>query len=147
MSKLKPLAIASALKESQRMSKLKPLAIASAMLFCCYSVALAQRQPGQPTDAEACAACGSCGAGMGVIILIPIVYFALNVALLVWVARDAKSRGMDSAVLWMALVMFTSVIGLIIYIFSRPQGILMQCPSCGNNRLQVSAKCPHCGNA
>jgi len=128
------------------MSKLKPLAIAPAgMLFCCHSVALAHRQ----SDAEACATCGSCGAcgvGMGVIILIPIVYFALNIALLVWVARDAKSRGMDSAVLWMALVMFTSVIGLIIYIFSRPQGILMQCPSCGNNRLQASAKCPHCGN-
>jgi hypothetical protein len=128
------------------MSGLKPLGIASVMLFCGYSVALALRQPGQPSDAEACAACGTCGVGMGVIIIIPIVYFALNIALLVWVARDAKSRGMDSAVLWMALVMFTSVIGLIIYIFSRPQGSLMQCISCGNNRLQASAKCPHCGN-
>jgi len=54
---------------------------------------------------------------------------------------------MDSAVIWMILVMFTSVIGLIIYIFSRPQGNLIQCPHCNNNRLQASVKCPHCGNA
>jgi uncharacterized membrane protein YhaH (DUF805 family) len=108
--------------------------------------ALAQRTRG-PGDAETCAACGTCGAGMGMIILIPLVILALNIALLVWVARDAKSRGMDSAVLWMVLVMFTSVIGLIIYIFSRPQGNLVQCPTCHNNRLQAGAKCPHCGNA
>jgi predicted RNA-binding Zn-ribbon protein involved in translation (DUF1610 family) len=54
---------------------------------------------------------------------------------------------MDSAVIWMILVMFTSVLGLIIYIFSRPQGNLIRCPSCNNQRLQASAKCPHCGNA
>ncbi len=81
------------------------------------------------------------------LIVIPIVILALNIALLVWVARDAKSRGMDSAVLWMVLVMFTSVIGLVIYILSRPQGNLEKCKSCNNNRLQASAKCPHCGNA
>jgi uncharacterized membrane protein YhaH (DUF805 family) len=79
-------------------------------------------------------------------IAIPIAILALNIALLVWVARDAKARGMDNAVLWMILVMFTSVIGLIIYIFSRPQGNLVPCVSCHNQRLQSSAKCPHCGN-
>jgi uncharacterized OB-fold protein len=51
---------------------------------------------------------------------------------------------MDSAVLWMILVMFTSVIGLILYIFSRPQGAVVRCRNCGNNRLQASMKCPHC---
>jgi hypothetical protein len=110
------------------------------------TVAAAQN-PGGPSDAQACAACGSCGTGMGMIVLVPIVFFALNIALLVWVARDAKSRGMDSSVLWMVLVMFTSVIGLVIYIFSRPQGSLETCDSCGNKRLQTSALCPHCGNA
>jgi len=79
-------------------------------------------------------------------IVIPIAIFALNIALLVWVARDAKARGMDSAVLWMVLVMFTSVIGLIIYMFSRPQGNLVQCQHCQNKRLQASTRCPHCGN-
>ncbi len=105
---------------------------------------MGQQPPREPSGPEACAACGTCG---GVLIGIPIVFIALNIALLVWVARDAKARGMDSAVLWMVLVMFTSVIGLIIYIFSRPQGNVVQCQHCGNKRLQVGARCPHCGNA
>lgn len=103
--------------------------------------------PSQPSDAEACAACGTCGAGAGMMIMIPIAFIALNIALLVWVARDAKARGMDNAVLWMVLVMFTSFVGLIIYIFARPQGSLEKCPSCGNNRLAGIAKCPYCGNS
>jgi hypothetical protein len=97
-------------------------------------------------DAGACAGCGICGGSLVVMVLIPIVILGLNIALLVWVARDAKARGMDSAVLWMILVMFTSVLGLLIYVLSRPQGNLVRCQSCGNNRLQASAKCPHCGN-
>lgn len=80
-------------------------------------------------------------------IIIILGLIALNIALLVWVARDAKSRGMDSSVLWMVLVMFTGILGLIIYIFSRPQGNLIPCAHCQNKRLQASAKCPHCGNA
>ena len=89
------------------------------------------------------AACGCLGF-MGFII---IGIIALNIALLVWVARDAKNRGMDSSVLWMLLVMFTGIIGLIIYLFSRPQGNVVPCAHCGNKRLQASVKCPHCGNA
>jgi hypothetical protein len=129
------------------MNRLKCLTFAVVNLLLLCGVAMAQR-PGQPDDgAAACAACGSCGVGIGVIIAIVVGIIALNIALLVWVARDAKSRGMDSAVIWMVLVMFTGVIGLVIYIFSRPQGNLVQCQSCGNKRLEASAKCPHCGNA
>ena len=76
-----------------------------------------------------------------------VVFIVLNIALLIWVARDAKSRGMDSSVLWMFLVMFTSVIGLVIYLFSRPQGELVRCASCRGKRLRASAVCPHCHNA
>jgi hypothetical protein len=94
--------------------------------------------------AAACAACGGCGVvGIGIVLAA----IALNIALLIWVARDAKSRGMDSAVLWMLLVAFTGPIGLLIYFFSRPQGQIGRCPHCGNARLVASAKCPHCGNA
>jgi hypothetical protein len=80
-------------------------------------------------------------------LFIIIAVIALNIALMVWVARDAKSRGMDSSVIWMILVMFTSLLGLFIYVFSRPQGNLIQCAHCHNKRLQASAKCPHCDNA
>jgi ABC-type tungstate transport system substrate-binding protein len=94
-------------------------------------------------DASPLVACGCLGfAGVLVVAII-----ALNIALLIWVARDAKSRGMDNSVLWMVLVMLTGIIGLIIYLFVRPQGNLMSCAHCGNKRLQVSAKCPHCGNS
>ncbi len=111
----------------------------SALVLCCPSVfALAQRDNGA-AGAAGCFACSS------FVIFIVVAVFVLNIALLVWVARDAKARGMDSAILWMLLVMFTGIIGLVIYLFVRPQGNMMQCPNCQNKRLQASVKCPHCG--
>jgi hypothetical protein len=100
---------------------------------------------GRDPGAGAAAAMGCLGCGGTLFVLVAIL--AIDIALLVWVARDAKSRGMDSAVLWMLLVMCTSVVGLVIYLLSRPQGTLVTCPHCSNTRLQASAKCPHCGNA
>src|SRR5882724_8227418 len=88
-------------------------------------------------DAGAAEACGCLGV-FGFVIVAVVV---LNFALLVWVARDAKARGMDSSILWMLLVMFTTVIGLAIYLFARPQGEVVACAHCRNKRLQVSAKC------
>ncbi len=93
--------------------------------------------------AGAASACGCLGFFGFVVVAIVV----LHIAILVWVARDAKARGMDSAVLWMILVMFTGLIGLIIYLLARPQGNVVPCAHCGNKRLQVGVKCPHCGNA
>ncbi len=80
-------------------------------------------------------------------IVLPIVAFflilAVNIAILFWVAKDAKSRGMDGA-MWIFLVLFTGLLGLAIYLFSRPQGMLVQCDNCGNNRMEAATKCPHC---
>lgn len=113
---------------------------ASVTLMTPLFLGAAQREPNPAAAAGGCAVCSG-------FLMIPIIIIALNIALLVWVARDAKARGMDSSVIWMILVMFTSVIGLIIYISSRPQGNLIRCPNCSNNRLQASVKCPHCGAA
>jgi len=134
------------------MNRLRALAFSSSIFLVPVGNAWAQqRRTSQPSDAEACAACGSCLGGVGIMALLPVIFavavIALNIALLVWVARDAKARGMDSSVLWMALVMFTGLIGLVIYLFSRPQGNLVPCQECGNKRLQASARCPNCGNA
>jgi len=96
-----------------------------------------------PGDAEVATGCAVCGG----FLMIPVIIFILNIALLIWVARDAKARGMDGSAIWMILVLFTSIIGLILYIFSRPSGNLVPCQKCQNSRLEVSAKCPHCGNA
>jgi amino acid transporter len=92
--------------------------------------------------AAGCAACGGCGSGL---IILAIAWIAFCIALLVFVARDAKARGMDSSVLWMLLVLFLGIIGLVIYLLARPKGNLIPCPNCGNKRLQASVKCPHCG--
>ena len=87
------------------------------------------------------AGCGACG----MLLFIPVVVIALNIALLIWVAKDAKSRGMDNGPMWMLLVLCMSVIGLILYLHARPVGVLMGCRNCGNQRLQMSVRCPHCG--
>ena len=87
------------------------------------------------------AGCAACSFGLA----IPIVILALDVLLLVWVARDAKARGLDNGILWMLLVFFTSFVGLIIYLLARPQGNLVECPNCHNKKLQAAVRCPHCG--
>jgi hypothetical protein len=98
----------------------------------------------EPTAAAAKAVAGVACCGTFTLMLLALV--ALSIALLVWVARDAKARGMDGAVIWMLVVFFTSVIGLVVYLFSRPQGYLKVCAHCGNKRLEASKTCPHCGN-
>lgn len=102
-----------------------------------------QQREAEEAAEQACAVCG----GSVVFLIVGILgLIALNIAILIWVARDSKNRGMDSSVLWMFLVMFTGIIGLVIYMFSRPQGQMAQCPSCNGKRLAASAKCPHCQN-
>lgn len=93
------------------------------------------------------AACAACGAGIGFFLFVIIGLFVLNVAILVWVAKDAKARNMGSSVGWLILVLFLGPLGLVIYLLSRPKGNLVQCPRCKNKRLESSAACPHCGNA
>jgi hypothetical protein len=84
---------------------------------------------------------------LGLLGIFMVAILALNIALLLWVARDAKSRGMDNSIQWMVLVMLTGLIGLIIYLCVRPTGNPVACAHCGNKRLQGSATCPHCGKA
>ena len=98
-------------------------------------------------DYDDAAAAGVCAMMSGVLIMIPIVFIAVNIAMIVWVAKDSKARGMDNSIVWMLLVLFTSVIGLIIYILTRPKGDKVACSNCGNMRLASLTKCPHCGAA
>jgi len=92
-------------------------------------------------------ALGACGTLCGSFIFIVIAIFVLNIALLVWVAKDAKNRGMGSSVGWIFLILFTGIIGLIIYLFSRPKGELVICDVCKNKKFRVQKICPHCGNS
>ncbi len=97
--------------------------VAVAVLLLVFVGDLFAFQPSPDAQAGACGtACASCGGFVFVVIFLIVALIVLHIALLVWVARDAKSRGMDGAVIWMALVMFIGLIGLLIYLFSRPQG-------------------------
>ena len=101
----------------------------------------------QTTPGEDLVPCGAATAFCGSFIFIIIAIFVLNIALLVWVAKDAKNRGMGNSVGWIFLILFTGVIGLIIYLFSRPEGELIICEVCRNKKFKVARVCPHCGRS
>lgn len=77
----------------------------------------------------------------GLIVVASIVFYIL---LLIWIARDAKNRGVENPALWVILVFLLGLIGLIVYLCIRPSGVMGLCPHCNQKRLIVLAKCPHC---
>ena len=103
-------------------------------------------------DGDAGAACGALGCGVFAIvyILILLVMLAAAVGLIVfivkWIKRDATVRGMPNAdtIKWFGLL---GLLGLLIYVLQRPQGNVLPCPSCGQQRMQGLPVCPHCGRA
>lgn len=123
----------------------------AAFLSLCLTVVaspvllLAQNR-GEEAAANAAAA-GGCLACGGFFFLFFIAIVALNIALLVWVYRDANNRGMDNAVIWLVVVLLIGPLGAVIYLLARTKGNLTVCSNCQGKRLDVSAKCPHCGNA
>ncbi len=56
--------------------------------------------------------------GLGLICLIPIIYFVIGIILCIWVYRDAEARGMNG-VMWLLIVLLIGIIGLIIYLVVR----------------------------
>lgn len=103
-------------------------------------LAQAEATPADTGSAAAGLIGGTCGC------VFFLVMIAIWIALALWVYKDAKSRGMDNAVLLTIVTVITGFLGLIIYLLMRPKGTLVVCPSCQKKRLEGSAKCPHCGN-
>jgi len=68
----------------------------------------------------------------------------LNIALLVWVIKDAQNRG-ASAGAWVFIVFLFGLLGLLAYLVARPQGKLVDCPNCGRKKPIRDQVCPHCG--
>jgi putative component of membrane protein insertase Oxa1/YidC/SpoIIIJ protein YidD len=106
---------------------------------------LMQRRAGDEAAAATC--CASMGFLGVLVIFFVVAFFAVGIYLLVWVAKDAKSRGVDNPVVWMVLVLITGVIGLVIYLAVRPSGNLIPCAHCPNKKLPYARVCPHCGQA
>jgi hypothetical protein len=69
-----------------------------------------------------------------------------DVLILVWVVKDARARGADGAA-WLIVILLAHVVGLVVYLASRPAGPLVRCPNCGNKRLDYLRSCPTCQHA
>ena len=95
---------------------------APALLLLSAAAVFAQETP-TPEDtaspsAAAAGALAACGMGM---LLIPLIILAINIALMIWVGKDAKARGMENHVLWMVLTFFLGILGWVIYLLVRPK--------------------------
>ena len=62
-----------------------------------------------------------------------------------WVYVDGTERGVRRARLFAFLTVISSLIGLVVYLISRPEnGKTLTCPGCGRE-VNGGAFCPHCG--
>ena len=88
------------------------------------------------------------------VFLIPLLWFVVGLLILVFVYRDAESRGMNGA-LWAIIVFFLSLLGLLLYLIVRSpqQGTTLNrlitrvCPKCGQVLNEEAKFCPRCGKA
>src|SRR5579871_6572213 len=79
-------------------------------------------------------------AGIGFMAFLCIFFLAIAwlvgvILALIYVAKDSRSRGQDSGPMWIIVLLLTGVIGLLIYLASRPAGALIVCHHCHNKRL------------
>ncbi len=69
----------------------------------------------------------------------------LWVLLPTWVYVDARARGMRRAPLFAFLTVISSLVGLVVYLISRPEDPrTLACPGCARE-VNGGAFCPHCG--
>ena len=97
---------------------MKRLLSSSLLLFPTAAVVLAQTESPTP-EISGGAVAAICGAGL----LIPIISLAIWLFIAIWVMRDAKRRNSPNATLVtvLAWIPFTTVIGLIVHLVTRPK--------------------------
>ena len=98
----------------------------------------------QGSHKEVAKGCAATGAFCVIGIIGGLVYLGVKIFVMVWAFKDATARGDANAILWPILIFFTSIIGLVIYLATRPKGDFSPCPSCHKQRLSTLTKCPHC---
>lgn len=92
--------------------------------------------------------------GLGLACILPIIMLIIGIVLAIWVYKDAEKRG-SSGALWLIIVIFTGIIGLIIWLVVRPPiggkpqqqgpGTGRVCPNCGRPIPMDARTCPYCG--
>jgi hypothetical protein len=85
--------------------------------FVAITPFFAQIAQASPDDAQAAAGCAACSGGMFMMFIAPLI---IQVAILAWVVKDSRARGIESPLGWMAFVFLVPVIGILVYLFSRP---------------------------
>ncbi len=89
---------------------------------------------------------------MGVCFLWILMWFAVWIVSAIWVYKDAEKRKSDGG-LWLIIVIFTGILGLIIWLVVRPpiggikkeETLERRCTACGRI-IPVDARiCPYCG--
>jgi len=89
--------------------------------------------------------------GLGLMCIIPLVWLIIAILIAIWVYRDAEKRG-SSGALWLIIVIFTGIIGLIIWLVVRPPiggkpsaaSSDRKCPNCGRPIPMDAKACPYC---
>jgi len=74
-----------------------------------------------------------------------LINLVLHAIIAIWIVKDAKNRGMDEVLIWGVVGFVAGIIGLIIYILTRPAGKLVSCKNCKRWKLETLPMCPHCG--
>ena len=83
-------------------------------------MAFAQDATESPASDDAANAAGALAA-LGCGIIPCIIGVAIQIALAIWVYKDATKRGMENAVLLTVVTALTGLIGLLIYLLMRPK--------------------------
>ena len=84
------------------------------------------------------------------VIFCVVIWLVIAILIAIWVYRDAEKRG-ESGVLWLIIVILTSIIGLIIWLVVRPPiggkkpESERRCPNCGRPIPMDARVCPYCG--
>lgn len=89
------------------------------MMFVTLTVFGQDATESPASDDAANAAAGLAALGCGIIPCI--LGVAIQIALAVWVYKDATKRGMENAVLLTVVTALTGLIGLLIYLLMRPK--------------------------
>ena len=130
------------------MDKSKKLIIALMGILLTMAISTVANAADNPYDYSNQAAWSLFGFG-AVVCAVIIVVWVIFILIAIWVYRDAEKRG-GNGILWLIIVIFTGIIGIIIWLVVRPPiggkkpESERRCPNCGRPIPMDARVCPYC---